>query len=778
MQKTVKPIKSGATRLRWAILGVAAACGVVAAVSIPMAGCSRGGPGKTTITLESCLRELTSVETFARTPVGPSTLISSFDRTGGNRDWGSFAGVGPDDLFTVADLTGPGCIKRIWQTNLPDREWLLFFDGETEPRLRAGQHGIYGVDAPFLPPVCDRLSGGDFSYLPLPYARSLKVKVRVPADARGSNPMPFYHVNYETYPKGTQVESFPRELSPVDRKGLEDARTGWRLCDKIMQGMEVGGETVDLSLPPGQSVAWLSREGAGVLKAFQIALQPGRTLSPLYRARLLRLVFLRISWDGHGEPSVDVPLGDFFCNGLNKRTFSSLPLASRPGSFLCRFPMPFQKGVRAELRNDSGIPLTAKIGFEMGPAVSDGETVNYFHAKWNQSMSSGSPFRVLRTEGAGHYVGCYLVSLGMDGSWNNLEGDEVMFIDGETTPSWHGTGLEDYFNGAWYYRGLFDRPTHGLLEKAGMRTAQYRFHPSDPVKFDKSFSMTFEFGDGNRARGYMSSVAYWYQPEPHAAGTGAPPPQRRYPPIDQVARASLMAEMFELDGIGHLEEARERCLAHAEVFAKLPEGPMMRVRAAAYTEALDGFETARPLYEEVRSNAPDSDAGREAGNLVWFHASDTNGLVAANINGKYWLYVDGKLVLEDNSFMNVNGARVALGPGRHVIAAKVQWTYQDNWFMAHVRGHTTNLWADTTWRTSQAAGPGWEGLDYNDSGWAQATTRWWLPKIAHWQFRPHPYLMMQNRETIGPEGEGSNFPGRTSYFRKVFIVPDKTPGGA
>jgi hypothetical protein len=352
-----------------------------------------------------------------------------------------------------------------------------------------------------------------------------------------------------------------------------------------------------------------------------------------------------------------------------------------------------------------------------------------------------------------------------------LEGDEVILVDGEKTPSWHGTGMEDYFNGAWYYRGLFDLPLHGLLDKAGPRAAQYRFHLPDAVRFRKGLAMTFEFGDGNRAQGYMSGVGYWYQSEPHPSGTAVPPPNRRYPPLDQIGRTTVMTSIAELDGIGHLTEARERCLLHADELARFPDGAMLRLRAAAYTEAIEGFEKAKPEYEAVLAATPPAEVAAEAAKLLWFHEAATNGLLTANVNGHYRLYYDGRLVLEDNSFTDLKAARISLAPGRHVIAAEVQWTYSDNWLMTTVRGHATNLWADLTWRTSQAAGEGWTGADYDDSGWANCQTRWWLPKMAHFQFKPNPFVLMQHRETVGPAGEGSNAPGKTSYFRKTFVVP-------
>jgi len=56
------------------------------------------------------------------------------------------------------------------------------------------------------------------------------------------------------------------------------------------------------------------------------------------------------------------------------------------------------------------------------------------------------------------------------------EGDDMFFIDGETTPSIVGTGSEDYFLGAWdfgdraFSYGLFGAPVKGE-ERAGSRSS-------------------------------------------------------------------------------------------------------------------------------------------------------------------------------------------------------------------------------------------------------------------------------------------------------------------
>ncbi len=53
---------------------------------------------------------------------------------------------------------------------------------------------------------------------------------------------------------------------------------------------------------------------------------------------------LRVYWDHEETPSVEVPLGDFFCNGWCERSnVNSLPVAVNPaGGFNSYWEMPFR----------------------------------------------------------------------------------------------------------------------------------------------------------------------------------------------------------------------------------------------------------------------------------------------------------------------------------------------------------------------------------------------------------------------------------------------------
>ena len=66
-----------------------------------------------------------------------------------------------------------------------------------------------------------------------------------------------------------------------------------------------------------------------------------------------RYSILRFYWDGETEPSVEVPVGDFFANGWQKFfQVSSTPVCVNPGSGLnCYWVMPFRKSCKITMEN-------------------------------------------------------------------------------------------------------------------------------------------------------------------------------------------------------------------------------------------------------------------------------------------------------------------------------------------------------------------------------------------------------------------------------------------
>nr|HPZ98138.1 DUF2961 domain-containing protein [Phycisphaerae bacterium] len=109
-----------------------------------------------------------------------SKRISSYDRTGGNRDW---VDIEPGAQHEIARIDGPGCIRHIWNT--------MFF--QNDDHLRRVVLMFWWDDCPQPSVECPI---GDF--FGLGHARRKNFTTAVlqmsPQDGRGFNswwPMPF-----------------------------------------------------------------------------------------------------------------------------------------------------------------------------------------------------------------------------------------------------------------------------------------------------------------------------------------------------------------------------------------------------------------------------------------------------------------------------------------------------------------------------------------------------------------------------------------------------------
>ena len=247
-----------------------------------------------------------------------------------------------------------------------------------------------------------------------------------------------------------------------------------------------------------------------------------------------RLMTLRIYWDGEEHPSVECPIGDFFGvgHGIDK-AFNSLPVrvTSEGRARNCYWPMPFRKSARITVTNESDKRCAAFFYYvDWQKHESLPEDTAYFHAMYRQEFPCvmGCNYLLADIQGRGHYVGTIQSVQMMSQGWYG-EGDDFFFIDGEAEPSLRGTGTEDYFCDAWGLRqqpGLFYGAPLWEGWEVGQRGTAYRFHIPDPVPFRKSLRVEIEhkgsqqFPDG-ASSGFierddlMSSVAIWYQTEPH-----------------------------------------------------------------------------------------------------------------------------------------------------------------------------------------------------------------------------------------------------------------------
>ncbi len=255
-----------------------------------------------------------------------------------------------------------------------------------------------------------------------------------------------------------------------------------------------------------------------------------------------RTSILRFYWDNETEPSIECPVGDFFACGLGKYCqVNSLAVCVNPGSaFNCYWQMPFRKKARITMENidTRDMVLYYQVNYVLGRVPADAAML---HAQFRQEreLRQKALYTILDgVKGKGQFVGTYLTwGVRSPGWWG--EGEIKFYMDGDKEfPTICGTGTEDYFCGSYNFENrdtrkyqTFSTPYAGLAQvlppdriyEVGQRFGLYRWHITDPVRFDKDLRVTIQalgWQDGGRylqLNDDISSVAFWYQKEPHAA---------------------------------------------------------------------------------------------------------------------------------------------------------------------------------------------------------------------------------------------------------------------
>ncbi len=252
-----------------------------------------------------------------------------------------------------------------------------------------------------------------------------------------------------------------------------------------------------------------------------------------------RHTIMRIYYDGQDWPSVEVPIGDFFCSGWGTYApVNSATITVNPGSaFNSYWIMPFRKNIRITLENVDKNDMVVYYQIDYTLTEID-EDMAYFHARFNRV--NPLPYKEVYTiidgiKGKGHYVGTYMAwGVNNAGWWG--EGEIKFYMDGDKEfPTICGTGTEDYFCGSYNYENKatnqyeeYTTQYAGLnqvirpdgLYRSQQRFGMYRWHITDPIRFEEELKVTMQALGWRSHHRYLplqddiSSVAYWYQTLP------------------------------------------------------------------------------------------------------------------------------------------------------------------------------------------------------------------------------------------------------------------------
>jgi len=484
-------------------------------------------PAAEKLTYVDLIQRLTDLERLAVRPSPGERCAqwSSYDRasrydpqTGKYLDWeanGDGGGVIREEggAWVVAEMEGPGCIWRIWSAAPGPGHVRIYLDGAAEPAVDLPFSGYFDLqNPPFIyPSLVHEASSGKNCYVPIPYQKSCKIT----ADREWGN---YYQFTYETFPPGTVVPTFRRQLAPEETAALEKV-------DRFLReglgtdpaGPRPGEVTVaeTLTIPPGETAVVASLAGPRAITALRVKMDlPTREEA----CQALRELVLRLSWDGEATPSVWAPLGDFFGTAPGVNPYRSLPLGMTEEGFYSFWYMPFARSAVVELANEGAAERSLEVAVTHAPLSRPVEAFGRFHAKWHRdAFLPAEPERwidwtLLQTQGAGRYCGVMLHVWNPRGGWWG-EGDEKFFVDGEKFPSTIGTGSEDYFGYAWGNPTLFQNAYHNQTFNSGGNKGHIsvnRWHIPDNVPFHASFEGAIEKYYPNDRPTLYACTVYWY----------------------------------------------------------------------------------------------------------------------------------------------------------------------------------------------------------------------------------------------------------------------------
>ena len=417
------------------------------------------------------------------------------------------------DEGVIFEEAGAGAITRIWMTMGfgvsepldPKVRLRVYVDGAKAPVVDLPLPRLFdGSSPPFLPPlVGHRLgsSGGNFSYVPIPYRRGCRVSL-----VGAHKERIWFQVGFHRLASAEGVTSFTgqEDLSALSALLGAQGSSPWSDAESWASG--------SVKVAPDAPAVLLNRSDPGTVT----------TLKLNVAAEHFSTLELILGFDGLER--VRMPLADFFAIGRvgSVPSRSLLVGLDASGDLYAYFPMPFFESAQVTLRHlgaagAPAVPVDYEVaGRASPPTASSGLFGASLRVSEATELDVDFPF--LELEGHGKWVGIF-AELGSIGTLSRLylEGDERIFIDGSPHPSVYGTGVEDLFNSGFYFdQGPFTLALHGapyvhLIDGGESTTAAYRLMPTDGITFRNRIVAGLEGGPEGDVSMRVRIVSYYYQ---------------------------------------------------------------------------------------------------------------------------------------------------------------------------------------------------------------------------------------------------------------------------
>ncbi|MFW2479120.1 MAG: glycoside hydrolase family 172 protein [Lentimonas sp.] len=514
------------------------------------AACVFAGSAKP-ITIESLLNEMVDHEAITRFPESNFRLKqeSSYNRKSKTPDdakgWfnnkdnntspehDSFIRideVNSEKEWVLMDHKGAGTLVRTWMPfrNIgkptTDIRIRIYVDGVSEPTLEGNMLGLFNGDELFPYPFAHKSLASAVNFFPIPYQKGLKVTTT-------DYPF-FYMLTYREYPEGTAVKSFT--VADYEAAAPLIAEVGEKLLKPVADDV---ADTVNFSptLAQGESESIDLPKGSAAIRELSVKLANYDELS------VTRTTVLKIEFDG--METVWCPIGDFFGSGIGLNPHQGwYRTVEDDGTMRCRWVMPYKGSAEVSLVNLGSAPVKAEVEVMTGAYQWQSSSM-YFNAGWRGQYPVAtrpySDWNYITAKGRGVFVGDTLTVMNPVERWWG-EGDEKIWIDGESFPSIFGTGTEDYYGYSWGGQStdFYDHPFHAqprayVYNKLNRKvvkernsqgySVETRSRSLDTIPFGSSIQLDMEVWSWTDCdMGYGVGV-YWYgfadtksnrQPEP------------------------------------------------------------------------------------------------------------------------------------------------------------------------------------------------------------------------------------------------------------------------
>ena len=442
--------------------------------------------------------------------------------------------------YVMMDTDGPGAIVRFWMTfageNCGKGILRIYFDNNPIPTIEGEALGILSGGKLVGDPLCSSVSDstayemrGHNMYLPLPYTSHCKVtyesaNIKEPGAKTGGEAV-YYNINYRTYATGTKVATFTMNDIQSNAKTLDEVQSKLQKRDRGLKGLKTESMPLRGIILPDEKISGNINDSKAI-RCIQIKLK-AENMEQALRSTVLSIWFDEQKNVEVNPPNVCSPVGDFFGTGYQIR-FSNTwyTRVENDGTMTAWRVMPFDRNCRVELLNAGKQAVEAECEITYAPWKWDNRSM-HFGAAWHQftrlqtgerknNEGDGGPFDInfVTLKGKGTYVGDAITIFNTEYAWWG-EGDEKVYVDGETFPSHIGTGTEDYYGYAWCRPEKFsNHPFIAQPDGSGNfwpgYTVNMRYRALDAIPFNTSLKFDMEMWHWVKATINFAPVTFFY----------------------------------------------------------------------------------------------------------------------------------------------------------------------------------------------------------------------------------------------------------------------------